>query len=348
MQLAAFTHDGVFEQLKSEWNQLLQQSTSNSVFSTWEWQSTWWEAYHPGELWVLTCRDDTDHLIGIAPCFISETDAGRALTLIGCVDVTDYLDLIVDLDAIEEVLFAFAAYLAEHAGHFDYLDLCNIPEDSPIRERLPVLLEQCGFAIEQTQLDVCPHFAVPDSWDAYLGRLAKKQRHELRRKMRRAHGATEQVDWYIVGPEQDIETEIDRFVDLMAASDREKEAFLQDANNVAFFRKIVPLLHEHGWLQLAFLTVNGKPTAAYLNIDYDDRVMVYNSGLQRGGDYDHLSAGIVLLAHLIRHAIKNKVQVFDFLRGDETYKYHLGGEDKGVFALRAYHQSTSGELDESS
>lgn len=347
MNLALHDVDSAFEKLEAEWNVLLERSSGN-VFSTWEWQSIWWKAYQPGELWIVTCRDDDNRLIGIAPCFISSRGDDRVLSFIGCVDVTDYLDFIIDDDFIEPVLEAFAGFFAEHHDHFDFIDLCNFPQKSKTLSQFPRLLEECDFVVEQAQLDVCPLFDVPESWEAYLSSLNKKQRHELRRKMRRAYGAGVEIDWYIVDSEHDLKSEIDRFVDLMAASDTEKEAFLRDEQNMSFFRQIVPVLYERGWLQLAMLTINGDPSAAYLNIVYRNRIMIYNSGLMRGGDYDHLSGGILLLAHLIQYAIENKFEVFDFLRGNEAYKYHMGGKDTGVFALRSRYYANVSSFEEAS
>jgi CelD/BcsL family acetyltransferase involved in cellulose biosynthesis len=91
---------------------------------------------------------------------------------------------------------------------------------------------------------------------------------------------------------------------------------------------------KRGWLQLNFLVVNDTPVATYLNFDYNDHILVYNSGLDPA-EYGHLSPGIVLLAYTIEHAIELKRDVFDFLRGDEQYKYRMGGTDTSVMNLRA-------------
>ena len=94
----------------------------------------------------------------------------------------------------------------------------------------------------------------------------------------------------------------------------------------------MPALAERGWLQLALLTVNGQPAAAYLNFDYHNRIMVYNSGLDPEA-HGHLSPGIVLLARLIEYAIGCQREWFDFLRGDEPYKYDMGGQDTQVYRM---------------
>ncbi|NJL92368.1 MAG: hypothetical protein HC915_00945 [Anaerolineae bacterium] len=95
MKIQAFTSPHVFEALRPEWNALLQNSQQNYVFLTHEWQSTWWQAYHPGELWVLTLRDEADNLQAIFPWFIhTQPEKGRIVRWIGCVEVTDYLGAI--------------------------------------------------------------------------------------------------------------------------------------------------------------------------------------------------------------------------------------------------------------
>lgn len=341
MKISECTQPDCFDQLRAEWSDLLRRSPADSIFTTWEWQKTWWDSYCPGELWLLACRDDQNRLIGIAPWFIEptppegeRTTIERTVRTIGCVDVTDYLDLIIDRDHYDAVLGAFVDHLIAHASRYDVIDLCNLPELSPTREKLRAQLEAKGFTVEIKQQEVCPIIQLPDSFETYIESLEKKQRQELRRKIRRAEAADEQVTWYIVGKEHDLTEELNRFLELMAASSPDKAAFLQNRQHVAFFRNVMPLMNACGWLQLSFLTIDGKAAASYLNFDYDGHILVYNSGLSYD-EYAHLSPGIVLLAYNIRHAIEQGRSVFDFLRGNEVYKYRMGGVDSPVYMLRA-------------
>ena len=333
MEITAYKDAAVFDELVHEWNALLGRAPIDYVFYTWEWQKTWWNAYQPGELLILTCRNN-DELVGIAPLFITESAQGKSTQIIGCVDVTDYLDFIIDRDHLQPALAAFADYLHDQRASIGLLDLCNIPANSPTRQFLPGLLAERGFAVEVEQQEVCPVISLPGDWRSYLASLDKKQRHEVRRKIRRIQGSEREVDWYIVNGQHDLSGEIDTFVRLMAASDPEKERFLKDAGNQRFFRAIVPLMQERGWLQLNFLTVDEAPAASYINFLYGDRVMVYNSG-HAHQTYGDLSPGIVLLAYNIRHAIEQGYQYYDFLRGDEAYKYRMGGRDTAVMNIRA-------------
>lgn len=334
VKLTAYYDTVVFDELQAEWNTLLHKSAMDCIFSTWEWAQTWWGAYHPGKLWVITCRDANDTLMGIAPWFIKEGDAGREVHTIGCIDVTDYLDVIADATCTDAVLDCFAGYLADHVDEFNRIALCNVPQTSPTYENFPQLLANHGFDVDVTPDEVCPIIMLPDSWDAYLESLDKKQRHELRRKLRRAEGVNDAVDWYQVDQTHNFSEQLDLFLDLMGKSTPEKAKFLEDAQNQAFFKAMMPLAMERGWLQLNFLTVDGQPVASYLNFDYQGRILVYNSGLDHH-QHGQLSPGIVLLCYNVRHAIENRRKVFDFLRGNEEYKYRMGAEDTIIYRISA-------------
>jgi CelD/BcsL family acetyltransferase involved in cellulose biosynthesis len=87
-----------------------------------------------------------------------------------------------------------------------------------------------------------------------------------------------------------------------------------------------------GWLQLSFLEVDGVKAAGYLNFDYADHIWVYNSGIDF--QFGDLSPGWVLLGYLLQWAIEHKRRAFDFMRGNESYKYRFGGVDRFIMRAR--------------
>ncbi len=187
VKLIAYDDERVFTELQAEWNVLLRRSTCDNIFSTWEWQSSWWTAYEAGALWVIACRDDQDRLVAVAPWFIETQPGGeRVVRSIGCVDVTDYVDVIVEPGYTRQVYSALAQQLLDESERYDRVNLCNIPEESPTRTEFPSVLKSCGFDVEVVEQEVCPVIILPRDFEDYLARLDKKQRHEIRRKMRRA------------------------------------------------------------------------------------------------------------------------------------------------------------------
>ena len=324
-------HDiGGFDALADEWNDLLHRSPADTIFLTLEYQRTWWQHLGEGDLLILAVRDG-EELVGIAPLFAVVNPQGqRVLATVGCVEVSDYLDLIVARGREEEVYGALVAHLAGGGVEWDALDLCNVHQDSPTLALLPALAEARGWTLETARDDVCPVVQLPTTWDEYLQMLSKKQRHEVRRKMRRVEAQAE-AHWYVVGPERDLATEIEDFLDLMAASTPDKAEFLTPRMR-GFFRQLARVAYDANWLQLAFLEVGGRKAASYLNFIYNNRVLVYNSGLD-WQTFPKLGAGIVLIAYCIRHAIEHGRELFDFMQGDERYKYQFGGQDVEVRRL---------------
>jgi CelD/BcsL family acetyltransferase involved in cellulose biosynthesis len=320
------TSPAVFEELAGEWNGLLHPTKSNNLFLRLGWQRVWWKHLARGDLWVAAVRDDDGDLVGIGPWFIEDMAGVPTIRAIGCVDVTDYLDIIASPGHEEAVTAALLdRLLDEPATTWQALDLCNIPHDSSTLELLPRLAVQRGLDVSQRIQEVCPVIRLPGDFETYLGRLDKKQRHELRRKMRRAAGA----DWYVVDSRHDLDAEIETFLDLMALSTPEKADFLRQPAHRQFFREMGRVMFDEGLLQLMFLVADGSPAAAMWNFAYRGRVLVYNSGLNPV-DFAGLSPGIVLLAYSIQHAIEQGMQLYDFLRGDEPYKYRMGAESTTV------------------
>ena len=204
---------------------------------------------------------------------------------------------------------------------------------------LTSLAAERGYGVARQHEDVCPVIPLPDTWDAYLSSLDKKQRHEIRRKLRRARREA-RVHWRVIGPQDDLETAMTVFIALHQKSHPEKDEFM-DETMQAFFRAVAQVMQEAGWLQLSFLEVNGQPAASMLCFDYDDAIMVYNSGYDPYC-YASLSPGIVCLAYCIQHAIALGRTRFDFLQGGEEYKYRLGGQDTEVLYLTIHRASGRG------
>lgn len=321
-----------FAALAKEWNTLLERSASRVPFLRHEYLLTWWRTLGGGEwphgvLHVLLGRDQAGRLRGVAPCFVSENPAGaRVLLFLGSVEVSDYLDFLAAPEDLPAFLQAVCDYWdGPDAPPVQAIDLFNVLEDSPT---LPLLQAQAaarGWNLALERLQPAPQVLLPATWEDYLAGLKKKQRHEIRRKLRRIQEGN-QVRWYIVSEEAALDGAIEDFLRLMAY-DPAKEAFLTSAVRTQM-RAAIHTAFRAGWLQLAFLEVNGEQAAAYLNFDYDNRIWVYNSGLNSA--FRALSPGWVLLAYLIQWAIEHGRRAYDFMRGDEDYKYRFGGVDRWV------------------
>lgn len=321
------------EPLAATWNQLAAESASHVPFLRYEYLAAWWKTlgggeWPKGELFVAVARSETNELMGIAPLFFTHNRDGKpALMFVGSIEISDYLDVIArpaDLAVFVEALLT--QLTGPEVPPWEVIDLYNFLEDSPTLAALKEAANHLGLTYTQEQLQPAPMIALPADWETYLAGIDKKQRHEIRRKIRRAEAAEEGIHWYIVEDETTLDEEVDAFLALMAY-DPAKERFLTDVMRTQM-KAAVHTAFQAGWLQLAFLEIGGQKAAAYLNFDYANQLWVYNSGLNF--EMSYYSPGWVLLAYLIQWAIDNGRTAFDFMRGDEEYKYRFGGVHRFV------------------
>ena len=322
--------------LAADWNMLLSESISHFPFLRNEYLSAWWETRGGGEwpeseLAVVTAHQ-AGRLAGIAPLFYSRNrDGFPALLLLGSIEISDYLDIIVRPADLSVFLAGLLDFIAQ-PGRLGWglLDWHNLPESSPTLPALSAEAEKRGWTFTRERTSHVPSIPLTGDFETYLAGIDKKQRHEIRRKIRRAEESGRDVHWYIVKDGSTLDAEVEAFLELMAG-DPEKAAFLTPAMR-SQMRLACRAAFDCGWLQLAFLVADGQKAAGYLNFDYLNRIWVYNSGLDRR--FMDLSAGWVLLGYLLQWANDNKRAEFDFMRGNEDYKYRFGGVDGFVVRAR--------------
>jgi CelD/BcsL family acetyltransferase involved in cellulose biosynthesis len=339
VELIVYRDESGFVTLRDEWDALLGRSRFDTIFLTWEWQSTWWRhlGVQRGPLYLLAARE-ADRLIGILPLYLSESSGIQSLTIVGCVEVSDYLDLIIEAGQEDTVYRALLSWLTgPEAPAWDTLELCNSPAASLAHTRLAELARARDFPVEVTQEDVCPVITLPqpgdgeDGWELYLAALDKKERHEIRRKLRRIEREAPTAALRIVYGGAEMTEAMESFIALHRLSRPDKHAFMTEEMQ-AYFRAVAAVLAERGWLQLSFLDIEDRPAASYFCFDYHGDILVYNSGYDATAS-PHLSPGWVLLAQLIQLAITEGRTRFDFLQGNEDYKYRFGGVDEPVHRM---------------
>jgi CelD/BcsL family acetyltransferase involved in cellulose biosynthesis len=302
-----------------EWNRLVAQSPVNVPFLTWQFQTTWWRrlGQAEGRLHLLAVQDAAAEWVGALPLYESASADGPVVRIVGGVDIADYLDVVAATGHEEAVWKALLGTLVE--TDWQTLDLRPIPAASPTAALLPALARAAGLGCRIAPEERCPVIDLPDSWDAYLARLSGKDRHELRRKLRRAESGAPRIE--VARTPAGVAALMDSFLALHRKSKTGKARFM-DEQMEAFFREMSTALAAAGWAALWLLWLEGRPAAALFCFEYGDSVGVYNSGFDP--EARALSPGVVLIARTIQDAIERGFRRYDFLRGDEPYKYGFG------------------------
>lgn len=334
MQTIIYRDSTGFETLAQEWDALLERAVKPPFFMRYIYQDTWWQYLGNDDLCLIAIRTDAGQLVGLAPLYGSvDGTEQRTLSFVGCVDVSDYLDLLVDRDYVEPVYQSLLDCLARDEANWDKLYLCSLPCDSITHTELAEAMRRRGWRVEIKQQDICPVITLPGSWDDYLAGIDKKQRHEIRRKIRKIERDTESR-WYVIDSDEGLMEAMEDFITLHQKSTADKEGFWSEAL-IDFFKALAIRLVQAGWFKLYFIELNGIQAAAMLCFDYQNEFLLYNSGYDPE-QFAHLSPGNVLTSYTIQDAIRLGRKRYDFLRGDEIYKFRFGAEAEPVYDLEVY------------
>jgi CelD/BcsL family acetyltransferase involved in cellulose biosynthesis len=317
-------HDEPLDRVSGEWSGLLEQCGEQVPFVTPAWQQVWLRHFQAGRrLRILTLRDG-ERLVAVVPLLCDDSGA----EFVGHYSICDYMDAIITPGFERAAVTSLLAGLASEGT--TRLELRGLREDSPT---LPALLEAApaaGFAATKEHEALSPRVELPPTWEEYLGTLSKKDRHEMRRKMRRLDAAGD-VQMRVVTSAEEAAPLLDTLFHLMRMSNHHKEEFLDRPGMEEFFRDMTATMADAGMLRLYALTLDGAPVAMVHNLDAGGTLYMYNSGYDPA--YAHYAVGLMSKALLVRDAIEcGRVRV-DFMRGDESYKYDLGGTDRHVFRV---------------
>ena len=312
-----------FDSIERTWEEILPSCVTDTIFITPWWQRTWWDNFGGERTQKILSLNDGDTLLGIAPLMSQD----EYLTFLGDRDLSDYFDFIVPADRVSRFYPALFSCLSD----LDWrtLDLPSLPAGSPTLDFLPKLAESRGWRVEIEEDTTTPKAFLPGTWDEFMAGLRKKDRHELRRKLRRLEREDSHRQ-YAAADGDSLDATMRDFFRLLRASRQDKNEFLTPERE-RFFLDIARESASRDQFRLYFLEVGGERVAACICFDYGDDYLLYNSGYDPG--YSRLSVGLINKALSVQTAIEEGRKVFNFLKGNERYKYHLGAKDEAVFNL---------------
>jgi CelD/BcsL family acetyltransferase involved in cellulose biosynthesis len=350
---------------REAWDKLATANPWATPFSGWAFQRAWWDAYgdsaHDQTLTVVD--GESGELVAIVPLMhrhaVEPTDAATHTKMrmghpsqltpvpptakaifFGASYHADYATILATPADMPIVADSVAAHLAAaadpadpHPSPWDAIDLRRLRCGDPAAEALADAFGRREIANSWTlnveREDVCPVLSLPagGTFDDYLATLGKKDRHEIRRKLRRAetHGDVRLTD------SPDPLADLELFIDLHQRKWGEQGLFPATTGGDAsrtFFRRLFEEHGPDGVLRLAILTVGDRPIAAGVHFRTADGYLYYNAGVDP--EARDLSPGVVMVAAYIQRAIADGCRRLDFLRGDEPYKYEWGAVDEPI------------------
>jgi len=306
-----------FEGLASYWLKPRSPLKWNCIFVLPHWLKVWWQEFGSTADLYLCAIKQGGTTIGLAPLVLE----GEEACFIGNDDVCDCLDFVISPGDAHDFFNILLDDLRQRG--IRRLSLGTLRPDSAVATHLVAIAEERSYEVSCKAEDVSLEMDLPPTWDEYLGILNQRQRHEVRRKLRRLSEAGE-VKYRVIEDSEAVTDATEVFLRLFRKSNRDKQIFMT-ATRESFFKSLAKSLAQVHLLKIGILELDAEPVAAIMCFDYNDTVYLYNSGYDP--QYSSLSVGLISKILCIKDSIERGRKKFDFLKGSEEYKYRLGGKE---------------------
>lgn len=328
-----------FARLEENWNAVYDADPDAQLFMSWKWLSGWLgQISSPWFVLGAKASEKADApYVAFLPMRI-QTKLENArfhneLNMAGNFSA-DYTGVLCAPGAEHQVLPAFARHLKRM--NWARLNLENIRMSEPRIRLLLAHFPKAGFQtseinrigkVDNIDNNLCPFAALPPDWNAYLNMLSSNTRQKIRRLLRLVD-ETGEYRITVATPET-IERDLDTLLrfweikwtprkgDLVHTLIRSNRAMLTRSFRADLL--FLPTLWKEDRPLAALATLIDRRKHAFL---------FYMTG--RDETFDGPPPGVILHSHSIRHAIANGFTEYDFLRGNEPYKYSFGVKERRI------------------
>jgi CelD/BcsL family acetyltransferase involved in cellulose biosynthesis len=313
-----------FNSLASYWPYPRSPLRWDCIFVLPPWLEVWWQKFGPMADLYLCAVKQKETIIGIAPLLLK----GQEASFMGSDNVCDYLDFVIS-PGNEHEFFTILLDDLRKKG-ISRLSLRLLKPNSSVLTHLVGIAKTRRCDVSCKMEDVSLELELPLTWEAYLKILNRKQRHEVRRKLRRIREIGE-VKYRIIDDSEAVLDTIDFFIKLFRKTNTDKMLFMTTEME-SFLISLSKAMAGVHLLKIGILDIDSKPVAAIIYFDYDNIVYLYNSAYDP--HHSSLSVGLISKIHCIKNSIESGKMRFDFLKGAEEYKYRLGGKEIPLYGCQ--------------
>ena len=313
----------------AEWERLLATNLSASAFSHRAVHEAWWIGYGTEATDIsLAVYDASGALYAYLPLML-RPDGVRYL---GATYHIDYATVLIDLSNTERATAAIDALVSHLFADASALDLRRLRRADRAHEMLMSALAVNSARTATTTIEEpAPSIDLTSitTFDEHLERIDKKDRHEIRRKVRRGEGAG-----VTISAKAHAVDDLAEFIKLHRARWGHHGLFTEDEKGVrdeTFMRELFARAPEGLITIIVARNLEFGAFAAGLFLRDTTGIRYWNAGGELAAR--SLSPGILLFAHGLQMAIAERKQTFDFLRGNESYKYEVGATDVDVLMV---------------
>jgi CelD/BcsL family acetyltransferase involved in cellulose biosynthesis len=297
-----------------EWEDLFARCPSGTPFQSPAWLVSWWHAFGTGDPLVIAARQG-GRLVGLGAFYVYDGDRERPAQLFFLgKSVSDYLDILVtDDESAPEVAQAIFDSVFARTDLWRYADLDRLRHDSSVLH----VKHRSGIQKHRLQEGVCPELKLKGG--AIRQIVTKNTRNALRKHLNRARtlGHVE----FVTGDSGTFDDLFRHLVQFHSARWRSAglSGVFSDTRMIAFLHDAAGRLLRQGTLQLPAMLLNGVPVAVAFGMLHRERHYFYLCDFDPA--YDSISPGTLLTAYTMEQSAQRGAKYFDFLQGEEEYKY---------------------------
>jgi CelD/BcsL family acetyltransferase involved in cellulose biosynthesis len=306
------------EQYYIDWEKILDLSNPKHIFSSFDWICGWWRAFGNNHELAIILVFQNKSLVGVAPLMIRQNIFVRKLEFIGF-DLADYNNFIIKPGEESKIVQAIFKAIFQMHHRFDIVNLANLADN---KEMISVIKEYLKDKRKYyfDSLKKYPVIYLNSNYDLYYRSLSWNLREQIRRK-NKSLSKLGKIEYVVAKKDSEVHDFFNHFVSLCKdrAFVRKRYSIFLDKNIISFYKTLAEKIVRKGWLHLSALFVNKVLVSIHLGFTFNKRfywyVPVYNEQFRK------FAPGVVHLNFLIQQSFEQKQNIFDFLRGEEQYKY---------------------------
>ena len=330
--------EAYFNGMANEWTELLNNSVSNPLFMSWGWMNTWWNVWGGGDhfkLYLLLVYDEQDHLIGIAPFYITTTKSKlKRLQFLGQQRKSkdnirsEYLGIISRQERAAAVEKCVANFLLSDRS-WDEILLCDIKD-------LSIFISYLGRAekklyIRQLARDIGVRLSVRGAYDDYVQSLGKNTRYKV---SNRRNYLDKKYDVKLIEPENDKFSE---FIDALNELHFVRWGVPCFYTKASEFHKKLSKIDSSLVIKPSLISIDGEVQSMLYDIECGSVRYNIQSGFNDKFD-KKVSLGTVHFAYAIESSfLQDQINSYDFLAGPgktSHYKEHFNGNDVCFYTVQ--------------
>lgn len=223
------------------------------------------------------------------------------------------------------------------AAHHDGAHLAQIPANCQLIE----FARKSNWKIQDAEK--CPVLPLPPTWEEYLKQLGKNMREQIKRYPKRLEKEF-RVEYSLAQNEDEVRVALDDLFRLHGARWRARgqTGVLATPRRQKFHREVCASFLRRNRLRLWTLRCNDAAVCVLLNYCYNHKYYFFIGGF--APEYSRWSVGTCLFSRVFQHAIDEGATEFDFLKGEEEYKYRFGAKNRDYRTISFFQSTPRGRL----